>query len=114
MSSRSASEEGLLSRDAVRDAFPRLSKVRCDTYLAEFSGLRDHFRRFEGQSSATFERGALLDLMSGLQPSGDDMLRALHETGVLMPLRGNVATAPEFEIPRLYRPGLGLVIRGRP
>lgn len=87
--------------------------MRCETYLAEFPRLRDHFRRFDGQTTSTFSRDTLLALMDGLDPAGDDLLRELHEIGVLEPLRGNVATASEFEVPRLYRIGLGLVIRGR-
>lgn len=103
----------LLSREAVREAFPDVSRLRCQTYLAEFPSLREHFRRFDGQTTATFTRDQLGSLMEGLMPAGDDLLRELHEIGVLQPLRGNVATAVEFEIPRLYRIGLGLVIRGR-
>lgn len=104
----------LLSKEATRDAFPAVSQDRCDTYLAEFPNLRDHFRRFEGQVTPKFARTDLFRLMEGLEPSGIEMLRTLAEIGVIHPVRGNVTTAQEFEIPRLYRLGLRLVIRGRP
>nr|WP_274635768.1 hypothetical protein [Microbacterium bovistercoris] len=104
----------LLSREAVRDAFTRTSEVRCEAFLAEFPELREHFRRFSGETKAEFSRQELLDLMSGLQPSDDDLLERLFEIGVVRPNTGRVATASSYEIPRLYRSGLGLVIRGRP
>lgn len=52
--------------------------------------------------------------MDGLEPSGEDLLREFAEIGLLQPLGGDVATATAFETPRLYRQGLGLIIRGRP
>jgi hypothetical protein len=105
--------DSLISREAIRDSFTRLSRVRCETYLAEFPQLREHFRRFQGETTATFTRIDLATLMSGLQPNGDELLQELFDIGLLQPLRGDVRTAESFEVPRLYRVGLGLVIRGR-
>lgn len=113
----SASAEGdsaLIGREAVREAFAEVSRLRCTTYLAEFPYLRSHFRRFEGKTSAEFTRTDMDEMMTGLDLSGTEMLRALHEVGLLRPVDGNESTATRFEVPRLYRQGLGLVIRGRP
>lgn len=104
----------LISRESIREAFPELSTTRCESYLAEFPELRDHFARFRGQTTSTFTRAEIDDLMAGLDPAGDHLLTELFEVGVLQPVRGDVKTADSFEVPRLYRLGLGLVIRGRP
>lgn len=107
-------ESSLISREAVRDAFRRVSENRRSTYLSEFPDLQPHFERFEGQITPTFTRTELESLMAGLSPSGIDMLRELYEIGVIKPIGAGVATATSFEVPRLYRQGLGMVIRGRP
>lgn len=104
----------LLSRDAMRKAFAETSQVRCEAFLAEFPDLREHFRQFAGQQTSEFSRRELLGMMDGLTPSGDDLLERLHEIGILSINSPRVFTATSFEIPRLYRTGLGLVIRGRP
>ena len=108
-----AADASLFSREAVRDAFTFVSQERASTYLAEFPDVEEHLRRFRGQQTSTFARDALETLMGGLEPSGIDLFDRLYEIGVLEPLRGTTVTASEFEIPRLYRVGLGLVIRGR-
>ena len=109
-----AGPTSLLSRESVRDAFTKTSEVRYESFLAEFPGLREHFRRFSGQTKADFSRDELLGLMKGLEPNGDVLLERLYEIGVITPDTGRTLTASSFEIPRLYRTGLGLVIRGRP
>jgi len=106
-------EDALLSRESVRDAFTFVSEERVSSYLAEFPDVEDHLRRFRGQVTGTFMRAELDVLMEGLEPSGIAMLDRLFEIGVLKPLSGTTVTAAEFEVPRLYRVGLGLVIRGR-
>ena len=53
-------------------------------------------------------------MMSGLEPKGDDMIRALYETGMLEAQQGRGSADSSFEIPKLFRVGLGLVLRGRP
>lgn len=110
----SASTPSLISRDAVKEAFRKVSEIRCSTYLAEFPHLSEHVSRFEGQITPVFRRQALLELIRGCDPDGIDGLRELYEIGLIRPLGGAVATALRFEIPRLYRQGLGMVIRGRP
>lgn len=104
----------LLSREAVREAFTKTSEVRYESFLAEFPDLREHFRRFSGQTKADFTSEELLDLMDGLEPNGEALLERLFEIGVIRPDTGRVVTATSYEIPRLYRTGLGLIIRGRP
>lgn len=103
----------LLSREAVRTAFTKVSTERVSGYLAEFPDVAEHLRRFRGQTQSTFTRDEIHELMEGLEPSGIDLLDRLYEIGVLGPVTGTTVTAEEFEIPRLYRVGLGLVIRGR-
>lgn len=105
----------LLSREAVREAFTRTSEIRYESFLAEFPDLREHFRRFSGQTKAEFTRDELVTLMESLQPADPDtLLERLFEIGIVRPNTGRVITATSYEIPRLYRTGLGLVIRGRP
>lgn len=104
----------LVGREAVRLAFAKTSEIRSTAFLAEFPDLREHFRRFSGQTTAEFSRSDLLALMAGLEPSGDDLLERLFEIGIVSPNTGRVLTAVSYQIPRLYRSGLGLVIRGRP
>jgi hypothetical protein len=104
----------LIEGASVLDAYYEVSKNRCDTYLTEFPKFIEHFKRFAGRSTPTFSRDDLYQIMEGLQPDGEDMLKGLYELGLLIPRGGNVSTATAFEIPRLYRAGLGLVIPGRP
>lgn len=104
----------LLSREVVREAFTRTSEIRNESFLAEFPDLRDHFRRFSGQTKADFSKQDLLELFDGLTPDGDVLLERLFEIGVIRPNTGRVQTATSYEVPRLYRTGLGLIIRGRP
>ena len=103
----------LIGREAIRDAFSEVSTLRCDTYLAEFPWLREHFARFAGRTQAEFTRDEVTAMMEGLEPTGTEMLTALYDVGLLRPVGGHVSTADVFEVPRLYRQGLGLVIRGR-
>lgn len=109
-----AAGETLISRESVRDAFRDTSIMRRTTYLAEFPNLSEHILRFDGQTSFEFSRAQLAALMSDLTPSGEDLVREFCDIGVLRPVQGNVSTAETFEVPRLYRVGLGLIIRGRP
>lgn len=104
----------LLSREVVREAFTRTSEIRNESFLAEFPDLREHFRQFSGQTKADFTRSELLGLFDGLNPNGDILLERLFEIGIIRPNTGRVQTATTYEIPRLYRSGLGFIIRGRP
>ncbi|NYG99821.1 hypothetical protein FJ656_23650 [Schumannella luteola] len=105
--------ETLISRTSLREAFTTTSVTKFEAYLAEFPDLREHFRRFSGQTTAEFSRTELIQLMDGLTPNSDEMLERFFEIGLLTPNTGRVLTASSFEVPRLFRSGLGLVIRGR-
>lgn len=109
-----AQGEALIGREAVRDAFRETSVMRRTTYLAEFPDLSEHILRFDGQTAFEFSRDQLAALMADLSPSGEDLIRELCDIGLLRPVQGNISTAETFEVPRLYRVGLGLIIRGRP
>lgn len=107
-------ENCLISGNAIKKAFNKVSITKCDTYLSEFPLLRAHFERFRGKDTAKYAREDLTMMMSGLEPKGDDMIRALYETGMLEPQHGRGSSDSSFEIPKLFRMGLGLVLRGRP
>lgn len=66
----------LISGNAIRKAFGKVSVIKCDTYLSEFPQLRNHFERFGGRDTARYTREEIGKLMSGLELKGDDMIRA--------------------------------------
>lgn len=108
-------EEGcLISGSAIKKAFNKVSITKCDTYLSEFPLLRAHFERFRGKDTAKYTREELEKLMDGLEPVGDELIRDLYETGMLEAQHGKGSADNSFEIPKLFRIGLGLVLRGRP
>jgi hypothetical protein len=102
-----------ISDSAVREAYPALSRIRCETFLAEFPELAAHFKRFAGRTTPRFHRADLERMMSGLQPHGDTMIDTLVEVGVIEPVGTDARLATHFDVPLLYRPGLGLRLRGR-
>lgn len=104
----------LIGGNAIKKAFNKVSVTKCDTYLSEFPALRAHFERFRGKDTAKYTREGIGDLMFGLEPKGDDMIKALYETGMLEAQHGRASADSSFEIPKLFRVGLGLVLRGRP
>ena len=104
----------LIGGNAIKRAFNKVSVTKCDTYLSEFPALRAHFERFRGKDTAKYTREGIGDLMFGLEPKGDDMIKVLYETGMLEAQHGRASADSSFEIPKLFRVGLGLVLRGRP
>jgi hypothetical protein len=110
---RPAAPRALITGKAVRTAYPVVSRIRCETFLSEFPELEHHFKRFRGQTTARFHRNQLERVMRNLTPAGEAMLEALADVGVLAPVDGPVSTAKQFEVPLVYRPGLGLRLRGR-
>jgi len=102
-------DTSLIGARALRDAYPELSRIRCETFLSEFPELQQHFKRFRGKTSAHFHREELVRLMRGLRPSGEHMVEGLYEVGVIAPIDGDVSVANTFEVPVLYRAGLGLL-----
>lgn len=109
------SGKSLVSGVAIRNAFPNVSKIKVESYLSEFRLLSNHFKRFSGQQTAEYSQTEFFDLMAGLQPSGEDMIEQMHETGVIAYSTGLTYT-PEARIivPRLFRSGLGIITMGRP
>lgn len=104
----------LITGSAIKKAFNKVSITKCDTYLSEFPALRAHFERFRGKDTAKYTREQLGRLMADLEPTGDEMIGALYETGMLEAQHGKGVADNAFEIPKLFRIGLGLVLRGRP
>lgn len=104
----------LLSGVAIRNAFGIVSDNKVNTYLSEFGHLKEHFKRFEGQTTMTFTKDELLRLMVGLTPSGDEMIRQLYETGILQPNSSSIIASSSYAVPRLFRGGLKMIIKGRP
>lgn len=108
-------DPGLIDGRSIVHAYPRVSAIRCETFLSEFPSLQAHFKRFRGQRDAPFTRQDLHTLFEGLTPDGNEAIEQLHEVGVLGATGGkDVAIAEAFEVPRLYRAGLGLQILARP
>lgn len=107
-------EDCLISGGAIKKAFTKVSATKCDTYLSEFPLLKAHFERFRGKDTAKYSKEELIKLMVGLEPQGDEMIRKLYETGMLEAQNGRSSADSSFEIPKLFRIGLGLVLRGRP
>ena len=110
--------KSLFSRESMRSAFTQLSRERCQSFLAEFPELTLSLQQFRGQTTATFSRRdilRLLDIGSKAHdaPDPEQVLYRLCEIGVLGHSGSDARTAETFEVPRLYRVGLGLTIRGR-
>jgi len=102
----------LIGMRALRKAFDAVSLYRCDTYLnSEFPHLAGHIDAFRGKETSTFEREELYRSFEGLDPRGDDAIRAIHDIGLITPIGKNVDSALKFEVPLLYRSGLGIVKR---
>jgi hypothetical protein len=108
----SRESEHLITTRALRLAFDSVSAYRCETYLnAEFPHLSSHFDVFRGKESTVFGREELLKAFERLDPHGEDAIRMIHDVGLLSPLGKNVDSALKYEIPLLYRSGLGIVER---
>ncbi|ERJ00204.1 MULTISPECIES: P-loop ATPase, Sll1717 family [Eubacteriales] len=105
----------LISGLSIRNAFSYVSTVKVQSYLSEFRYLSKHFERFTGQQTAEYSQEEIIKLMENLQPEGEDMIRQLHETGVISYSSGQILTRDaKIVVPRLFRSGLGIVTFGRP
>jgi hypothetical protein len=104
--------ERLISSKALRSAFEAVSEYRCETYLnAEFPHLAEHFNCLRGKETSVFTKDQLLADFKGLDPKGEDAIRTVQDVGVISPIGKNADSAKRFEIPLLYRSGLGIVER---
>jgi hypothetical protein len=105
----------LIAGRSVVQAYYDVSRIRCETYLSEFPDMSPHIARFRGKHDSPFERDELIQMFEGLDPCNRDAIERLHEIGMLATEGGqDVAVASRFDVPRLYRAGLGLEIRARP
>lgn len=111
--SNSFADDFFVCGNAIRDAYFEVSRTKCISYLNEFPHLQKHFERFSGTTQSSYGRKELIKLMKGLEPKGEEMIKQLYEVGILLPSKNMSVNAEKFEIPRLYRSGLGLTIRGR-
>ncbi len=103
----------ILSIAAIKEAFSEVSKYRCDTFLySEFPHLKNHFNQFKGLTKTLIHRDDLYTMFRNLNPLGTDAVCAIYETGLLQPIGNkNVDACLKFNIPPLYRSGLGIVSR---
>ena len=105
----------LISGNSIREAYPEVSEIKVTSYLSEFTLLTEHFHRFSGQTTADFSQKEFHELMAGLKPEGDDMIHQMHDTGVIGYSTGQTLTKESaIFVPRLFRHGLGIVVKGRP
>jgi hypothetical protein len=111
--SKEEESTSLITGASLVDTYFDVSKARCEAYLSEFGWLKAHFDRLQGQEGPVFKRAELLEIMEGLSPEGDDMVRELCDVGVIDPVEGASSTAKSFRVPLLYRYGLGLTTGDR-
>ncbi len=104
--------ERLISSRALRSAFEAVSEYRCETYLnAEFPHLAGHFNALRGKETSVLTRDQLLEEFKELDPGGEEAIRTVHDVGLIAPIGKNADSARKFEVPLLYRGGLGIVER---
>jgi hypothetical protein len=106
------SEDRLIAGLTIRDAYKEVSNQRVNTYLPEFPQLDKHFDRFEGKKQAEFTHEELEDIFDDLEPEPDDAIKRMVDIGFLDEQRRGGEQI--YEIPRLYRHGIGLILKGRP
>lgn len=105
-------DESLIGGLSVRDAFFTVSEQRVNTYLSEFPDLEEHFARFDGKKTAEYSHTELHDMFDDLEPNGKKAIDRMVDVGFFEENRSG--EEKKYEIPRLYREGIGLIIRGRP
>jgi len=98
---------------SVRDAYFEVSKQRVNTYLSEFQDLDEHFDRFDGKKKAEFTHSELVGMFSELEPQPNDAIKRMVDIGFFKEDRDE-DQEKVYTIPRLYRDGIDLVIKGRP
>ncbi|ELZ18015.1 hypothetical protein C477_12442 [Haloterrigena salina JCM 13891] len=109
----SDSEDRLIAGLSVRDAYEKVSQQRRETYLTEFPELDEHFDRFDGKTQAEFTHDDLVLMFEDLEPKPADAIKRMVDIGFFEEKRGEDEQRI-YEIPRLYRDGIGLVLKGRP
>lgn len=102
----------LIGGYSVRDAYYTVSQQRVDNYLSEFPGLQEHFDLFDDRNTAEYTHSELVDMFDDLEPNGKTAIDRMVDIGFFESKRDDDEKI--YEIPRLYRDGIGLVIRGKP
>lgn len=106
-------EDRLINGYSVRDAYETVSNQRVNTFLSEFPDLEEHFDKFDTKKTAEYSYDDLYTMFEGLDPSPKNAVDRMVDIGFLRTDRDDEGDRV-YEIPRLYREGIGLVIRGRP
>ena len=106
-------EDRLIEGYSVRDAYDTVSNQRVNTYLSEFPDLAEHFDRFDNKNTAEYSYNDLYAMFEDLEPSPKNAIDRMVDIGFFKTDRDEEGNRV-YEIPRLYREGVGLVIRGRP
>ncbi|WP_430638962.1 P-loop ATPase, Sll1717 family [Haloferax volcanii] len=106
-------ESRLINGYSVRDAYDTVSNQRVNTFLSEFPDLKEHFDKFDTKKTAEYSFDDLYTMFDGLQPSPKNAVDRMVDIGFLRTDRDGDGNRI-YEVPRLYREGIGLVIRGRP
>lgn len=104
------SDSYLISIKAVKSAFKYVSTYRCESFLyAEYPYLLEHFNKLKEFGYDTLTKEEFTNLFADLNPSGNDALLALYDTGLLQPNRNRtIYSATKYKIPDLYKYGFGL------
>lgn len=105
-------EDCLIGGLSIRDAYFTVSNKRVNTYLSEFEDLKPHFKKFDGKKTAQYTHSELKDLFKEMEPGPEKATERMVDIGFLS--KTESGDKREYEIPPLYRDGIGLVIRGRP
>lgn len=95
----------------IKNSYEDISIARCENYLAEFPIYKKYFDTFTGANQTTFTYEELKKLFDGLALDFDEVLNELTDSIGL--LKKNI-TKNTYEVPRLYRIGLKMVLKGRP
>ncbi|WP_338728928.1 hypothetical protein [Haladaptatus sp. DJG-WS-42] len=106
-------KDRLIEGYSVRDAYNTVSNQRVNTYLSEFPDLKEHFDRFDTKKTAEYSYDDLYTMFEDLDPSPKNAIDRMVDIGFFRTDRDDNGNRI-YEIPRLYREGIGLVIRGRP
>lgn len=111
-----ASIDSLIAGKSIKDSYYEVSKARCDGYLSEFPEYSKHFEKFSGKTSAEFSRAELKAMFKDLKQNTDEAINELAtNVGILKPTKNeHAANAEKYQVPRLYRSGLGITTKGRP
>ena len=107
------SKDRIISGLSVRDAYFEVSKQRVNTYLSEFQDLQEHFDRFDGKKKAEFTHEELVDMFDDIDPEPNNSIKRMVDIGFFEEDR-NEDQEKVYTIPRLYRDGIDLVLKGRP